>query len=125
MMSDRSPSRFVHPEIASIIRKRDEVHHFLYSNYNPLRALEGMVGLIYEIKREDRDEELIDKILKNINYLTQMRSRTARETEGLKMKQIFWGYLEQVNTILMTKGYLSNEFYTGFFDTAEGRKSGR
>lgn len=123
-MSKTELKGVIHPEITSIIQKRDLIHRYLYLDYHPLKALEGMVGLLYELHTEHQDPELLKKITQQFHIITRMQSRTARAQHGRKMKTIYWGYLRNINQILLN-GYLSNEFYNGFFDPSKDRESGR
>ena len=103
----------IHPEISSIIRKRDAIHHHLYVEYRPLSALEQMVGLLNEIREEHRDEEAVTKIKQQYHRITGMQSRTARGQHGHKMRTVYWGYLTKINAILWDKGYLLEQTYRG------------
>jgi len=124
-MSEKNSDMIIHPEILSLIKKRDEIHRLLYVDYSPISAMEQMIGILNEIRRDDVDAELYEKLMKTYLGLTTIHSRTQRLQRGKALKTVLWGYLTKINHILMNKGYFTNEFYSSFHDPAKGRKSGR
>ena len=110
-MSEKDSGMIIHPEILSLIKKRDEIHRLLYAEYTPISAMEQMIGILNEIRREDVDEELHKTIKNTYINLTRIHSRTQRFHKGKALKLVLWGYLREINHILMNKGYLTNEFY--------------
>jgi hypothetical protein len=116
----------IHPEIASIIRKRDEIHRLIFIEYRPRKALDLMVGLLYSIRREHRPEGLLEEIHKERHFFMEIRSRKQREQYANRMRFKYEDYYQQLSDVLNDEGYLLAEFYTsGFWDTAKGRKSGK
>lgn len=119
-------SQTIHPEIASIIRKRDEIHRLIFIKYHPRRTLDLMVGLLYSIRREHRPKELLEEIHKERRVFTKTTSRKQRGQYANRMRFKYEDYYQQLSDVLNEEGYLLAEFYTsGFYDTAKGRKSGR
>ncbi len=124
-MSEKNSDMIIHPEILSLIKKRDEIHRLLYVDYSPISAMEQMIGILNEIRRDDVDAELNEKLMKTYLGLTTIHSRTGRLQRGKNIKLLLWKYLTEINNILMSKGYFANAFYSTFHDPAKGRKSGR
>lgn len=111
-----------HPEIGSIIYKRDEIHGLIYTARNYISAMEKMVGLIYELKPEDQDKTLLDELLHELRVLEGNQSSSNR-IRMQKNKENYWRYLQKLNTILWEKNYLSNEKYSMKYP-AGNKKSG-
>lgn len=109
-----STSRGVHPEITSLIRKRDEIHSVLYTHdYAPGLAIQQMIGLLFELEEKDQDEEIIEDLMKKFHFLSTMASQTNRNIHGKAMKPVLWGLMRKINKILWDGDYLTNEKYRG------------
>ena len=106
-------SKAIHPEIGSIIRKRDEIHDYLYKGYRPLRALVTMTGLLHEIQRKHRDDELLANILKERIFYERTGSKRQKARYANEMRPQYESYLEQINNILWKHDYLIDKTYMG------------
>jgi len=106
-------SKAIYPEIGSIIRKRDEIHNYLYNEYRPLRALVTMTGLLYEIQRKHRDDELLANIMKERIVYERTTSKKQNARYANEMRPKYEDYLEQINNILWKHDYLIDKTYMG------------
>jgi len=106
-------SKAIHPEIGSIIRKRDEIHNYLYNEYRPVKALVTMTGLLYEIQRKHRDDELLANIMKERIVYEGTSSKRQNVRYAHEMRPKYEGYLEQINNILWKHDYLIDKTYMG------------
>ena len=110
-MSEKDSGMIIHPEILSLIRKRDEIHRLLYADYTPISAMEQMIGLLNELRQEHKGEGLSETLKKTYLGITTLHSRTRRIQRGKALKWKLWGYLDNLNGLLWKHGYLTNEFY--------------
>lgn len=102
-----------HPEIGSIIRKRDQIHDMLYLNYDPVKALENMIGLHWELEEKHQDGDYSKKLENELNVLGQAESVNRTEYNKLKSKRkhTYWQWLRELNQTLWENDYLYNKRY--------------
>ena len=103
----------IHPEINSLIRKRDMVFSCLYETYNPEKALRLMEGILREIEKKHRPEELIEKIINEREKLRKIENQTQTKSHMSQMVHIYSDWLELLNDVLWEKEYLYNKRYGG------------
>lgn len=115
-------SKAIHPEIGSIIRKRDEIHNYLYNEYRPLTALVTMTGLLYEIQRKHRDDELLANIMKERIVYEKTVSKKQIRRYAHEMRSKYEDYLEQINNILWKYDYLIDKTYMGITPASSLKK---
>lgn len=109
-----------HPEIGSIIRKRDHADTLLYQEHKPIEALNRMMGIILELEKKHRDTELYDKIRKRFNYLYNTRSSdpVSYDQKKVELRAEHCEWLGELNELLWSHGYLYNKRY-GSPETAQ------
>lgn len=99
-----------HPEIGSIIKKRDIIHFCLYpetpENYKPKTALWGILGLIREVEDKHRDKDLIKSVKHEIGIINKMQDISQRDKRYEAMRFKYGEWLEKLNDILWKGKYL-------------------
>ncbi len=100
-----------HPEIISIIKKRDDIHHQLYITHNYPAAVEGMLGLMGELKKKDRVDSLFDQIKREVLINENNRSRMENEERSKSNAPEYRDWLVKLNDILWDGKYLENKTY--------------
>lgn len=104
-----------HPEIGSLVRKRDLVHTQLYDDYQPEKAIEGMQGIYFELeeKHQSLKEDFNDRIENELKYLDSLynTSRGNYKTTVLNKKGVYKRWLQELNQLLWEGNYLINEKY--------------
>ena len=116
-------SNGIHPQIISLLKLKDEGRsHMIKGQY--YEALKIMKFINIEISREDRDKEIVKKILQEIATLNGFtyKKGSGRRNRIKSMSHNYNEWWETIFYILETKGYLSNEKY-GYHDPSNGRKS--
>jgi len=127
-LSDR---KAIHPEIGSIIRRRDQAYELLrMKQYD--QVLEDMILILLELKPQDvsKYKEDIQEIRKLYFHFQYILGRTDNQTMALRLNEYkkrqeeLWEHWHTLNKILWEGNYLLEEGYRGFFDPSGGRKSG-
>jgi len=99
-----------HPEIGSIIHKRDVIHFCLYpepgGDYRPLTAIWGILGLMREIEAKHRDTELIASLKREIGLINKLKDASRRDKRFEDMRFKYGEWLENLNNILWDGKYL-------------------
>ena len=125
-----------HPEIGSLIRKRDEIYNNLVGRNYP-----GALGQIRLMLRELDPEDMKDGGTELLEQVTNAYKKASRVSSGryasimdgtiAKLKvhyalnsDKYFRFYEGLNSLLWEKNYLSNEKYS-FVDISGGRKSGK
>ena len=103
----------IHPEINSLIKKRDMVFDYLHVQYNPEKALNIMEGMLRELESKHRPEELINKIRDEREKLRKMENRSQKTNRISQMIHIYSDWLEELNDTLWDNDYLYNKRYGG------------
>lgn len=105
-----------HPEITSIIKKRDEIHTLMYAKRHYTAAVECIQGLFYELEEKDQESEqgqeaitLIEKEVAVFSSLGSIELKPHLKKSLPKYKQ----WLRVLNKILWEGGYLKNTKYYG------------
>lgn len=99
-----------HPEIGSLIRKRDEAIK-MFSHRKIEQYLELLSIIAGELDPQDQDTIFIDKIDKELNWHQNTRSRKAKQS---RLKQMYYEYkkwLSEINSQLWKGQYLINKRY--------------
>lgn len=108
-------NRGAHPEIGSIIRKRDEIHACLYplkrENYQPLTAIRNMQGLLYELEDKFIEKRLVDALKKEEGIIEEIIDQSVRDKRYSEMRFKYREWFSQVNKILWEGKYLLNQKY--------------
>jgi hypothetical protein len=102
-----------HPEISSLIHKRDTAHNLLYNENKPTQAMKQMIGIILELEKKHRPQTLYDKIKQRYNYL-RITQKTDPVTYQQKAEELFHEHCEwlgELNEVLWTHSYLFNKRY--------------
>jgi hypothetical protein len=100
-----------HPEIISLIKKRDEIHFLLFNQHNYHDGLWHMLGIIQELQEKDQDTDLIGEITRDILIYEKNRSSSNNLKRAGNRSLVYAGYLRRINKILWDGGYLKNEKY--------------
>jgi len=105
-----------HPEIGSIIRKRDIIHFCLYpesrEDYKPLSAITGMMGLLYELEEKHRDNELIEALKREEGALEEIKDTSQRDKRFNAMRHKYRDWLKRLNDALWKGKYLDPGRYS-------------
>jgi hypothetical protein len=123
-----SQKDIIHPEISSLIRRRDEIYQMLLSSQYPL-ALEAMDLLILELRKDDQDPELLSEIRK---HKSALKIGDMNGTSGLALRMNlahfyrgeYFDLYRRLCNILWTGNYLIFKKYSSFWDPSGGGKSG-
>lgn len=124
-----SQNQAVHPEITSLIRRRDEIYQMLLERQYAF-ALEAMDLLICELKTKDQKQELLNEIRKHRTSIQNMPGAVWHDGFIHRLnftrfnKAAYIQLYQRMCKILWDGGYLIMDNYTAFFDPALGRKSG-
>jgi hypothetical protein len=116
-----------HPEISSLIKKRDEIHDLIYNQHQYRDSIAHMLGLLFELKPEDKEiptvKELTDKLEKTTAMFIDTRSAAINRQREAALAMPSCKYLAKINDILWDGEYLTNEKYMGYHNPSAGRKS--
>jgi hypothetical protein len=111
-----------HPEISSLIKKRDAIHELIYTQHNYREAIDNMLGLIWELEPQDQEKEEVKKLIEKLENTTAMfidtRSASINRQRESNLAMPSRRYLREVNGILWRGKYLSNEKYSGIIPTS-------
>lgn len=117
-----------HPEIGSLIRKRDAIDEKLAEG-RYIDAIHAMIRLLLELKpddiRSDTGKELLNDLYSELNYIREIHQKDPGVVPTLTFNNAdnYIGFYSRLNSILWEKGYLLDSSY-GFWDPSGGRKSG-
>lgn len=103
----------MHPEIISLIHKRDEIHSQLYISNNPIAAIDGIYGLLSELEPKDKDPKFLEELRKELRILTENRSRVEIRRRVENNLFTYRDWLGRLNELLWEKSYLTNQKYSG------------
>jgi len=100
----------IHPEIGSLIRHKDEMWAQLRDN-NFSGALETMLLILYDIKKEDVNQTIIDSVNQEISLLEAFENQNQRKKRLIQQRKTYWGWARNIVQILWDKQYLLSQKY--------------
>lgn len=119
-----SENNTIHPQIGSIIRRRDTVFEMLYgSNFQPVLAVNMIQGLHDELEPQHQDKELGEELEREVKQLARLTTRPQQLNQRTTRKLGHYReYLKRYDALLWEHNYLKEERY-GFHDLSGGKKS--
>jgi hypothetical protein len=102
----------LHPEILSLQRLKDNLRDNELKRQNWDAVLESLWCWNIELKEEDQDKDLIDKIEKEQITLSNFQYPGGKKKRITKMKKTYKSWYTQTMKLTWEKGYFENRKYT-------------